>query len=254
MRGHVISLARRPDRRERFLEWNAGKGIELAMFDAVDGRRLRRQELIDDGLIADESLGFSAGALGNALSHHALWRSCVKHSEPIIVFEDDAFLPSHLGEWLAPVTAELAAGCDIFYLGYNRNAVISFGYGGQWCNAAFDQPPSPFDAAVKQHEERRGTHSRCILDTRLVWGTLGYAISPQSAERLLKYCFPLSDKQPVRMYGSAKMLVPYALDGVINVVIQRGLVRARSVFPPLVIGPNDQSDSDVVRHMPATTG
>ena len=46
------------------------------------------------------------------------------------------------------------------------------------------------------------------------------------------------------MYGSGRMLVPYGIDGMVNLAIQLGLIRARVLFPPLVIGPNDQADSD----------
>lgn len=250
MPGYVISLPRRPDRRERFLKWNEGKGVEFVVFDAVDGRSLRKADLIARRIVADETLGFSSGALGNAMSHRTLWETCIALGRPIWIFEDDAFLPPRIAEWVEPINAELAAGCDIFYLGYNRDAIVSVGFGDQWCNLAFDAPLPPFDAAVKQVERPGQSSPRCILNTRLVWGTLAYAISPAGAEALLRHCFPMSDKTPVRMFGSGQgMLTPYALDGIINVMIQQGRVRARTVFPPLVIGPNDQSDSDVVAHM-----
>jgi hypothetical protein len=46
------------------------------------------------------------------------------------------------------------------------------------------------------------------------------------------------------MHGSGRLLVPYGVDGMVNLAIQLGFIKARVVFPPLVIGPNDQADSD----------
>jgi GR25 family glycosyltransferase involved in LPS biosynthesis len=251
--GYVISLARRADRRERFLRWNADKGVDLHIFDAVEGRQLRRQDLIDQGIIA-EDLGFSAGALGNAMSHRRLWETCLELDRPILIFEDDAFLPDDFAEWGERICLEVEQNCDLFYAGYNRDAILSIGYGGQWCNIAFAPPPAPFEAMLDRHTRAARGCSRSFVDARLVWGTLAYAVAPKGARALLQHCFPLSDKIPVRMYGSGRLLTPYALDGIINAAVQRGLVRARTAFPPIVIGPNEQSDSDVVRHMQGRTG
>jgi len=244
--GYVISLARRPDRRERFLQANSGKGVALQVFDAVDGRTVRRSDLVGRRIIADESLGFSSGAIGNALSHRRLWEVCVELGRPIMIFEDDAQLPDDFAAWVAPIVAEVEGNCDIFYAGYNRDAVVSIGYRGQWCNLAFEAPPGGYAAAVERHNHAAETNGRAIFDVRLAWGTLAYAVSPRGAGTLLGACFPMTDKVAVRMYGSGRNFTPDALDGIINVMVQRGAVRARTVFPPLVIGPNDKTDSDVV--------
>jgi tetratricopeptide (TPR) repeat protein len=243
--GYVISLARRPDRRERFLRWNTGKGVEMTVFDAVDGRTLDKAALLRAGIIDDLNLNFTMGFLGSAMSHRALWEKCIALGQPILVFEDDVFLPDTLGDWIEPVLQELAGGCDIVFLGYNRDAILSVGYGaGQWCNIAFERPSVGFDQEAPQHSRWSRAQSHCLLDTRLVWGITAYAITPASAAALLLRCFPLSNQRTVRMYGSGRVLVPYGIDGMVNLAIQLGLVKARVVFPPLVIGPNDQADSD----------
>ncbi len=48
------------------------------------------------------------------------------------------------------------------------------------------------------------------------------------------------------MLGQNRMVKPYTLDGIINTQLQRGHVKARCFFPPLAVGPNDMSESDVV--------
>ncbi|HEV8678263.1 MAG TPA: tetratricopeptide repeat protein [Stellaceae bacterium] len=241
---YVISLARRPDRRERFFRWNANKGFDIAVFDAVDGQKLRRDELVRNNLI-EEGLAFSDGFLGSAMSHKALWETCVAQKRPIMVLEDDVFLPDSLKDWIGPSLAELRQRCDILYLGYNRDAIVSFGYGGSdWCNIAFEPSPVAFDHEARQHNSWSDRNSHCFVDMRLAWGIIAYMISPRGARLLLDHCFPMTGKIPVRMYGQGRVLIPYGIDGIMNTVIQRGLIKARAVFPPLVIGPNEQADSD----------
>jgi glycosyl transferase, family 25 len=253
MRGYVISLPRRADRRQRFQRWNASKGIDLHLSDAADGRALDRRELVEAGLIADQNLAFSAGALGNALSHRALWLQCLANDQPILVFEDDAYISDGLREWIAPIRRELDRGCDILYLGYNRDVGFSLGYGeGAWCNIGFDPSAGEFAELTRRYDGAGDRDSHCILDARLVWGTLAYAIGPRGAQTLLRQCFPLAARYPVRLYGTAQVGLPYALDGIINSLMQRGRIKVRAIFPPLVVGPNDRSDSDVVGHPPAS--
>ena len=249
MPGYVISLARRRDRRERFLRWNAGKGFDIAVFDAVDGQTLDRRELRRAQLIDDEDLNCTGGHLGNALSHRALWLKCEEAGRPILVFEDDAFLPETLCDWTSRIADELAHSCDILYLGYNRDALLSVGFGGgDWCNIVFEGPKGAFEYHAREHGWWSRRNSHCVLDARLVWGIPAYAVSAAGARALLRACFPLSNKLPVRMFGSGTVLVPFSMDGAINVAVQRGLVKARVVFPPVVVGPNDLADSDTNPH------
>jgi glycosyl transferase, family 25 len=242
---YVISLARRPDRRARFLRWNADRGVDISVFDAVDGQTLDKPELFRTNIIDDADLNFTMGFLGSALSHRTLWEQCIALEQPALIFEDDVWLPDNLRHWLEPAAQELAGGCDIVYLGYNRDAVVSVGYGaGSWCNVSFEPPAMDFDREAEEHSRWSGHHSHCILDTRLVWGVTAYAVLPAGARRLLRHCFPLSSKRQVQMFGSGHTLPPFGIDGMINVATQRGLIKARLVFPPLVIGPNDPTDSD----------
>jgi GR25 family glycosyltransferase involved in LPS biosynthesis len=245
--GFVISLARRPDRRERFLRWNSGKGIELTVVDAVDGQQLSRPQMLRANLIDEEAISFSNGHLGAALSHRALWERCIALDQPILIFEDDVFLPDNLADWTDQFAAELANGCDILYAGYNRDALLSVGFGdGDWCNIVFQAAPGSFEYRARQHGwwSARNSNSHCVLDTRLVWGITAYAIAPAGAQALMKHCFPLSTKLPVRMFGAGRLLTPGSVDAMVNLAVQRGLIKARVMFPPLVVGPNDPADSD----------
>jgi GR25 family glycosyltransferase involved in LPS biosynthesis len=180
------------------------------------------------------------------MSHLKLWEICIALDRPILVLEDDALLPENLAEWFGLLTQEVNTRCDILYLGYNRDAFISVGdESGGWCNIQFE-PRLPPGNSAQWRAPAVDLGSRCILDTRLAWGTLAYVVSPQGASLLRQHCFPLSREMPVHMHGSGRNLLAYAIDGAINFVVQRGLIRRRAVFPPLVTGPNDPGDSDIL--------
>jgi hypothetical protein len=162
-----------------------------------------------------------------------------------MVLEDDVFLPDSIKDWIGPGVSELRQRCDILYLGYNRDAIASFGYGGgDWFNVAFERSPATFDDEARQHNRWSNKNTHCVVDIRLAWGIIAYLISPRGARLLLENCFPMSGKIPVQMYGAGRLLTPFSVDGIMNTVIQRGLIKARAVFPPLVIGPNERADSD----------
>src|ERR1700693_507992 len=68
---HLINLDRSTGRLKKFQEYNPHLENILRV-PAVDGASVNRQELMDDGTIA-ENLSYELGALGGALSHVGLW-------------------------------------------------------------------------------------------------------------------------------------------------------------------------------------
>ena len=85
----LINLDRSTERLETFYRMNSHiKDIER--FSAIDGRGIR-QTLKEKGLL-QESFGvdYTDGALGNAMSHKALWERAVASGEALTVIEDDA--------------------------------------------------------------------------------------------------------------------------------------------------------------------
>ncbi|MDQ2101916.1 tetratricopeptide repeat protein [Azospirillum isscasi] len=241
----VINLARRRDRRDTFLRNNAGKGFHFVVREAVDGQSLSRQELAARGLIAEPALTFSDGAIGNALSHRQMWEDCARTGRNRLVFEDDAFLHPDLSTWLPRLHSALEGGCDILYLGYNWDAWVSVEHSpGLWSQVDFSEPSAPFDTLCRSYEG--GGVQSLLLPARQVWGTLAYLVSPGGAAKLLATSFPLSAQGEIRMFGQGRRIRPSTLDGIINRSIQSGLITAQCLVPPLVIGPNNHEDSDVV--------
>jgi glycosyl transferase family 25 len=241
MRAVVINLTRRPDRLARFNAWLEGKGIEVERFAAVDGRELDLADLARRGVITSAHLNMTAGAIGNALSHRALWERCVDAGEPLLILEDDACLSPATGRWLEAVELHLAH-CDLVHLGYNRDAWVELAYvPGAWCTIQFDQASWPHVLEALPDLDRGARSGRSILDARLVWGTPAYAVGPAGAANLLRQCVPLDARLPVNRS------IPVAIDGVINSLALAGRVHMRAVFPPLAIGPNERADSNILR-------
>lgn len=246
MRLSVINLPSRADRRAQFLVWNERAGVEIAFVDAVVGASLDRAELVSRGLLAAENASFTAGAIGNALSHHALWTAAAQSEAPVFVCEDDACLRGDIAAQATGVVSQLPAHWDVVFFGYNTNAMIA------------TQSPDglkallTFDESVKKvagyfdRFARMAAPSPTALSCFQVWGTLAYAVSPQGAAKLLKLCFPLSVETEIVMFGQNRKLKPYTLDGMINVALQRAPVSAYCVFPPLAVSSNDLAGSDVV--------
>lgn len=246
MRLNVINLPARADRRAQFAAWNAKPGVEIAFVDAVIGASLDRGELVARGLVTAEASHFSAGALGNALSHHKLWLEAAGASAPTFVCEDDACLRADFAVQAENALSQIASEWDFVFFGYNTNATVAVqSRDGLKTLLNFDESakraPNYFTAFA-----RDAAPSPAVLQCFQAWGTLAYAISPRGAAKLLKLCFPLSGANDIVMFGQNRALKPYTLDGMINVALQRAPVNAYCLFPPLAVSSNDVAGSDVV--------
>ncbi|MCX7358159.1 MAG: glycosyltransferase family 25 protein [Alphaproteobacteria bacterium] len=246
MRLNVINLPARADRRAQFTAWNAKAGVEIAFVDAVVGASLDRGELAACGLVTAEASHFSAGALGNALSHHKLWLEAAAAAEPTFIVEDDACLRADFAAQALGAMAQLPADWDLLFFGYNTDAIVAVqSRDGLKTLLHFDEGakrnPNYFTAFARDPAPAP-TPLHCFQ----AWGTLAYAISPRGAQRLLKVCFPLSGAHDIFMFGQNRKLQPYTLDGMINVALQRAPLSAYCLFPPLAVSSNDVAGSDVV--------
>lgn len=247
MRLNVISLPTRADRRSQFQTWNTRDGLELHFVDAAIGAKLKPADMVKHGLLAEPYDKFSAGALGNALSHHALWTAAAQRGEPMLIAEDDACLRGDFVPRLQTLLKSLGAKFDIVFLGYNTNASIA--------TTSPDGIKSVmlFDESVKRTPGYLDGFARTTLPAPTplacfqAWGTLCYAITPQGAQRLLKACFPLNANADIMMFGQNRSIKAYTLDGMINHALQRDSVAAFCAFPPLALSANDTAGSDVVK-------
>ncbi len=250
MRLHVLNLAKRADRRAQFLAWNERPGIEIEFVDAVVGADLDRDQLQRDGLIDGPCDTFTLGALGNALSHRALWQKIAAGHDPVFVCEDDACLRGDFAKQAPALVEQLPPGWDALFFGYNINALVAVATpDGLGSLLSFDgrakDDPKYFDNFAALHGPQP-----TVLPCFQFWGTLCYVISPKGAARLLEFCFPLQNSTHINMYGQNRRVQCYSLDSVLNVVLQRKPVSAFCAFPLLAATANDAAGSDVVSPAP----
>jgi glycosyl transferase family 25 len=233
----VISLDRTPRRFEQFLTWNPG--IEVKRFPAIDGAKLSVMECIRNNLITKENT-YIPGALGTALSHIALWRTCASGAEPFHIAEDDIVLRAdfwaRVGEFLNNLP-----DWDIALWSHNFDwpVVVAPVVGGALAAIQYD----PQDKRIQLKAFRTTATQSALLPLVSAAGISCYSISPSGARRMLADCLPI---------GSNKArFAPVPGSGWNNTGIDVEMsrhyqnMRAFIAFPPLALAPNDHAESTI---------
>ena len=153
---HIISLAKRQDRLEKFKANHSWKGAEIwrkqiCIRPAVDGRKLTMTPSIAR-LFAPNDFKWKKAILGCALSHLSLWEALSKEKlgiENYLILEDDVkFTPEWEKIWIEASKC-IPEDYDVLYLGGvlppNRNAFndvlepVNFYWGRVMPNQIFGQ-------------------------------------------------------------------------------------------------------------------
>lgn len=245
MKSFVINLESRPDRKAAFDCWNRRQPVAYSYFPAISGRSVNRFDLVAKGHLAPEEALFNAGSLGNALSHRALWEECARGDEPYLIFEDDCCLRGDFWRHAQPIISREANHRHMIVFGFNTDAAIAI-RGADGVLSAIR-----FDETIKRHPDYFCQYSQLkdgrpnLFRCHQFWGILAYAISPKGAQRLIEECFPLASDEPVELIGEDRKVPPYGLDGRINLALQKERLDALICYPPLALGPNSQTMSDI---------
>jgi GR25 family glycosyltransferase involved in LPS biosynthesis len=104
-----ITLERRPDRWRRFQDQSGIDRLDIKKFNGVDGKLLdikndervslyTKRNILSKSRRSHEELD-SAGGVGCALSHIAIWQWMVDNNQEVcVIFEDDAIIPPDFTE------------------------------------------------------------------------------------------------------------------------------------------------------------
>lgn len=101
MKKLVIHLSRRKDRKKLFLKNNLDKIKDFEWLEAVDGRELTHQKLLEMGFDTDRNCRsiygepnrkLVRGEIGCFLSHKKAWDIVAQQNEPMMILEDDAIV------------------------------------------------------------------------------------------------------------------------------------------------------------------
>jgi len=239
MQVHYINLPKRKARNARFLRMNAAI-VDVQRVDAVEGSRLRTEDLIAEGIFQEPLKAYTPGSLGCTLSHRKMWELCVARATAVTVAEDDAVFNRRFPEKAVRLLASLPPDWDIVLWGWNFDAPfrVEIVEGVQRSTLRFGHArlgPRLLEFQQKDYD---------VMPLRLLtaFGTVCYSISPKGARQLLERCFPLKNEK-VAIDGMRWRLPNTTVDVGLNK--HYGALNAYVSFPPLVWTENDKTLSDV---------
>lgn len=231
----VVSLRRTQGRRQQFVAMNPG--VHFEFFDAVDGYAVDKTKFFDSPL-ADGDIPYTAGAVGCALSHLALWEKCAGAQRPMTIVEDDSVLRLDFPQKSLEVIARLPSDWDLIMWGWNFDSLLSINAmpGISSVVLLCDQ------AALRQSIRRFQVQ---LLEPRIFpldkcFGTCAYSISPAGASKFRQNCFPLKNVS-VRFPNIARKLPNNGIDIAMNRIYP--MTNSYVSVPPLVITPNVNAES-----------
>ncbi|HVM80208.1 MAG TPA: glycosyltransferase family 25 protein [Stellaceae bacterium] len=246
---YVINLDRSTDRLASFRAANAH--LEFRRFPAIDGSKLEISLVHDVPANAPEDRLIEPGveqqmprpAIGNALSHLAIWRMALTSSEPTTILEDDAVVHRDFLGLAGRVIRVLPADWAMIVWGWNFDAPIQFQIlpGVTPCRVFFDQ-----------NALRRSVSGFQTLPLSPVpyrhqgsFGTIGYSVSPGGARLLIDTIFPMRKETAVACPSMGRLQALEGLDVALHRVYAGG--KAYVCLPPLVVTKNDRALSTIQR-------
>lgn len=236
---HVINLDRSADRMSAFKAINGPLPVNFIHFPAIEGESVARGPLVERGIISAD-LRYGGGALGNALSHLALWDLAIGKNQSLTICEDDAILNSGFARSAEPLLQSLPADWHIILWGWNFDSILLFDMvpGVSPCLGMFDQDRMRMGVEAFQSAEIQSRHFRLFK----AFGVVSYSVSPRGAEAIKNHCLPLSNRD-VFIPGLGRAVPNTAIDVALNEVYPR--INAFISFPPLVITRNFHTNSTV---------
>lgn len=122
----VISLRRRPDRREKIKDLFIKNDINFSFYDGIDGKDLIVTKEIEDlfqGNDFDEFGIIKECIYGANLTHMALLKECSQQSLPYIIFEDDVQIIKPIDFKFEDIVRKQL---DAFWLTRNQPSILCY--------------------------------------------------------------------------------------------------------------------------------
>lgn len=231
MKFKVINLARTPHRLYNFKVANPHFVFER--FNAVDGTKLDRAQMVSEGLITEACAArYSPGALGVAMSHRELWKQCAADGVNYTILEDDAYLAANFNtaaaKWCSHNT-----GWDFIFWGANFDQRLEVQFSPGVASAEVWYNFTALQANIANIKNQ--TLQPSMFRTHWAVGLCCYTITPKTAAYLLDVIFPLRDYFDWRNN--------YGIDN--SIIEELRNMQAFISLPPLALTLNDRSTSTV---------
>jgi len=211
--------------------------------EAVDGNQLNRDQLMREGIIEGQLPAYSAGSLGHAMSHRAVWQECIAKGIGGTVAEDDAVFNLHFAAKSARFIASLPADWDVVLWGWNFDSVLDVYMMAGIMRTAMLFEGRALDA--KLQEFRAADFDSVPMRLNGAFGNIAYSASPQGMKRLLEKCFPLRH-ETIQIPALRRTMWNVGLDTLLNKIYPT--LKAYVPVPPLVWTENKKADSDINRN------
>jgi GR25 family glycosyltransferase involved in LPS biosynthesis len=236
---YVINLDRSKDRMLAFEKLNGHLKPHYLRFSAVEGKNVARGPLVDRGIITAD-LCYGDGALGNALSHLALWDLAIEKNQLLTVCEDDAIFNRGFGPAAESLIKALPQDWHVILWGWNFDSVVSFDMIPEvsTCVGFFDQDRMRMGIDEFQSASLMPQPFRLLQ----LFGTVGYSLSPMGAQAMKHHCLPFRNMD-IFIPGLGRKVPNADLGIMVNDVFPR--VNAFVSFPPLIVTRNFRSISTV---------
>lgn len=179
---YLISLGRRPERRERMYQSFDELGFDVKLFEAVDGKQLNESYLKQLGVKQMTNYkdpwgkrDMTFGEIGCFLSHYFIWKDIVSNGyKKVLLFEDDIRFEPYFREKVKHMLhqANILVDWDLIYLGRKK---------------------------LKSSDEPWVEESDTLVHVSYSYWTLCYVITLRGAKKLLDGQ-PLGQMVPVDEY------------------------------------------------------
>ena len=213
----IISLASRPDRRQRIADQFDRLGISgYSFLDAVNGRQRPDHPLfahydpVARARVRGRGRDLMPSQLGCFASHYLLWQECADSGRPLIVVEDDAILKDSFPDMLEHAQALLGAWPFIWLHEYDRPGRDAFTLVGR-------VGPFALTRKLKRHS--------C---------SVAYLLAPEGARALL-------DGGRTWIYPVDDMMFRFYEHGVENIAIRPACVAQDHESPSDITGADAES-------------
>ncbi|MGR8933327.1 MAG: glycosyltransferase family 25 protein [Gammaproteobacteria bacterium] len=238
MKIFYINLDRRSDRNERFMRYNAHIA-DFVRCSAVEGNNLILPDLVERKLIEPGFDSYGPGALGCMLSHKSLWDEAQRSGKALTIAEDDAVFHKAFVDKSKTLLRSLPKNWDIVLWGWNFDSILHVQMLDGVTESVSQFTPTLPDQALSDFQNKQ--FAPLPLKLLGAFGMVCYTISARGAARLNQICFPLR-KEIIPIRGLNRNLINFSIDVVLNKWYPQ--INAYACFPPLVLTPNDKSQSD----------
>lgn len=186
---YVISLSEKSERFKLFEKNNCH--LTFNTLNAVRGADISQSDWIKKGYATREAVSsklITNGSIGCALSHHNLWKRCLKKDRPMLILEDDVSTHPKILDYMDLLDLD---NIDILFFCTNTNTILKIKSAEGLTQSIFFEEIYPNETEIMSFLQKTS-----IYDVRLYrflrgFGTCCYLITPTGAKKFLRNVLPL---------------------------------------------------------------